>query len=319
MPAVPTLEPEPAPTALSLPTAASSEGADLPADVVVYEGLGAWLDVWDYSPNYASGGVPVVGPEIVDEMAAAGVQTLYLQTVRRDDRSTTLTEDPALLAAFLRRAHDHDMAVVGWYLPTWTGPENEDLDRLVAVLDFDVDGQTFDGIAVDIEGVPAPEQRVDWNQRLVSLTTALRAAAGDRALGAIVLPPVVLEDVNVDYWPGFPWVEIGPHYDAWLPMTYWSFRKPDSPWADSAAYTAANIDRVRSNIGDPDAIVHAIGGIGLNNDPTTSSEPLARVEDLTGFVQAAEATNSAGWSIYDWLTISPEGHQLITDLSQPAE
>jgi len=246
-------------------------------------------------------------------MAAVGVKTLYLQTARRDDRSTALTEDPALLAAFISRAQDHDVAVIGWYLPTWTGPEREDLDRLLAVLDFEFDGLRFDGVAVDIEGVPSPEDRAEWNRRLVSLSTELRAAARDRALGAIVLPPILIEEVNAEYWPGFPWAEIGPLYDAWLPMTYWSFRKPDSPWAAAERYTSDSIERLRMNIDDPDAVVHAIGGIGLSDDLAETTEPIAPVQDLRGFVRAADATDSVGWSIYDWLTISDEGKQAIAE------
>lgn len=293
-----------------------SVALDLAGDLAAYQGLGAWLDVWDYSPTYATDGIAVVGPEVVDEMAAAGVQTLYLQTVRRDDRSTALTEDPSLLAAFISRAHDNDMAVVGWYLPTWTGSEHEDLDRLVAVLDFDVDGHRFDGVAVDIEGVPAPEDRIEWNRRLVALSADLRAAAGERAVGAIVLPPVLIEEVNDEYWPNFPWAQIGPLYDAWLPMAYWSFRKPESPWADAGRYTAESIDRIRSNIGDPEAIVHAIGGIGLDDEGAATTEPIAPVADLAGFVAAADATGAVGWSIYDWLTISSQGRQRMSDLNE---
>ena len=134
-----------------------------------------------------------------------------------------------------------------------------------------------------------------------------------------MLPPVVLEEVNVDYWPGFPWQAIGPLYDAWLPMTYWSFREPSSPWADPALYTTENVNRVRDNIGDPTAVVHAIGGIGLSNELATGSEPIAEVDDIIGFVDAAEATGSAGWSLYDWMTISDQGQQLMTELSQPDE
>lgn len=283
--------------------------------IEVYSGLGAWLDVFDYSPAYGFDGVPAVGPEVVDDMAAAGVTTLYLQTARRDGLSSGLTEDPAVIAAFLKRAHDNDMAVVGWYLPTWTGLRRGDLDRLVAILDFEVDGQRFDGVAVDIEGVPVQAQRRDWNRRLFVLSEDLRAAAGDRAIGAIVLPPVLIEDINDQYWPEFPWREISPFYDVWMPMTYWSFRSSDSPWADPAKYTADSVVRLRENIDDPLAIVHPIGGIGATDDETLGSEPLAAVDDLGSFVFAVDATDSVGWSVYDWMTMSPDGRERMRDLA----
>lgn len=287
----------------------------------IYSGLGAWLDVFDYSPRYSTSGRAATTPDVLDEMAQAGVRTLFLQTARRDDRDggrVGFTEDPQLLAAYIDRAHEHDIAVVGWYLPVWEGPEETDLNHLVAILDFDVDGHQFDGVAVDIEGVPKPDERVEWNRRLVALSTALRVAADERQvdeIGAIVLPPVLLEEVNPAYWPDFPWAQIGPLYDVWLPMAYWSFRQPDSPWADADVYTAESIERLRRNVGDERAVVHAVGGIGLSDGSTVASEPVATVSDLDAFVQASESTEAVGWSIYDWLTISESGHQRMVELN----
>jgi len=307
----------PTPTPLTWPVEVTET---LPSNtaigVAAYEGLGAWLDVWDYSPNYSNTGVPPASPDVIDEMAAAGVRTLYLQTVRRDDRTTALTEDPELLAEFIRRAHDNNIAVIGWYLPTWTGPEQADLDRLVAILDFEHDGQRFDGIAVDIEGKPTVAQRADWNQRLITLSRDLRAAAGDRAIGAIVLPPVLLEEVNDQYWPDFPWAEIEPFYDTWMPMAYWSNRKQSSPWANPERYVGGSIERLRVHLGDPDAIVHAIGGIGLSDGPGSTGEPIAGVDDLAAFEAAIRSTASVGWSIYDWMTISSDGRQQMAALAE---
>src|SRR5215204_7159959 len=82
--------------------------------------------------------------------------------------------------------------------------------------DLDVDGQRFDGVAVDIEwtdSVPDPTLRsrrlVELSERLRSSASAGGAGAGG-ALGAIVPPPVQLEDVNPDLWPAFPWRELAP-------------------------------------------------------------------------------------------------------------
>jgi hypothetical protein len=119
-------------------------------------------------------------------------------------------------------------------------------------------------------------------------------------LGAIPLEPVLIEDVNPRYWPGFPWAEIAPSFDVWLPMAYWTNRRDG--WRDAHTYTAANIDRVRAHIGRPDAPVHALGGIG---DATS-------VQDLQGFRNAATERHVIGGSIYDFrTTAAPHWPELL--------
>jgi len=56
----------------------------------------------------------------------------------------------------------------------------------------------------------------------------LRQALPGRTIGAIVLPPVVLEVVNTNYWPNFPWHGIAPFYDVWQTMGYWTNRTQSS-------------------------------------------------------------------------------------------
>ena len=46
-----------------------------PRTVEAYDGLGTWVDVYDFAPTYTEG-APALTPESVDEMAAAGVRTL---------------------------------------------------------------------------------------------------------------------------------------------------------------------------------------------------------------------------------------------------
>ena len=118
-------------------------------DLSSYEGYGAWVDVFDFSPPYA-GDTPPVGTGDIDAMAATGVRTIYLQGARLDDRTPDGLEDPWLLAEFLATAHAADIDVVGWYLPRWTADE-ADLERLQLLADFEVLGHRFDGVAVDIE------------------------------------------------------------------------------------------------------------------------------------------------------------------------
>jgi hypothetical protein len=297
----------------------SSTVRDAPAaarTVDAYRGLGAWVDAFDYSPPY-TGPNPPVRASTIDEMAAAGVRTLFLQTGRLDTRSPDLLEDRWLLAELLLAAHQRNLRVVGWFLPKW-GDGSADLDHLKAIADFSVLGHRFDGIAVDIE-YNADKNPVDErSRRLVTLSNQLRAYVGrDVALGAIVMPPVLLEVVNTDYWPRFPYRELAPIYDVWLPMSYWSFRTTRSGYKDGYAYNAESTRRLRTNLGRPDALVHGIGGIGADdgvNDDPTPEEPHASITDLEPFVRSLRDTKSIGGSLYDWRTTEPAARTKLRDL-----
>ena len=64
---------------------------------------------------------------------------------------------------------------------------------------------------------------------------------------------------------------MAPSYDAWMTMGYWTNRKPDSGYRDAYRYTRENIDRLRVNLGNPDAIVHPIGGLAAETAPAHST------------------------------------------------
>jgi hypothetical protein len=280
-------------------------GPDLVArDLAPYDGLGTWVDAYDYGPAYQSpGNAPAVTPADLDAMAAAGVRTIYFQANRDDERSPDGWVDEGLVAEFLTGAHEREMAVVAWYLPTFRSVRT-DLGHLQDLLDYEVDGHRFDGVGVDIEfteGVPNPAVR---NQRLLRLSERLDRLAGDDPIGAIVLPPVLIEVINPDYWPGFPWAELEPLYDIWLPMSYWTFRTEESGYHDGATYNQESTVRMRDNLDNDAAIVHGIGGIG---DETTG-------EDLVAFVDSLTATRSVGGSIYDWATLSDANRSLLARL-----
>jgi hypothetical protein len=276
--------------------AAASPASPVPAvrTVDAYAGYGTWVDVYDFLPAMqASGRAPPVTPGDVDDMADQGVRTIYLQAARNDPRTPGRLVDRDLIAEFLARAHERGVRVVGWYLPLF-GDIDRDLTHLEAISTFEAGGHRFDGVAVDIEWTRAVPDAGERSQRLVELSRRLRDAVGDDALGAIVLPPVQLEEVNRDMWPDFPWEDLAPVYDAWLSMGYWTDRRPESGWRDARAYTAENVDRLRANLGDDEAAIHPIGGIG---DAATN-------DDLTQFAEALLDTNAIGGSIYDWATLS---------------
>ncbi|HEY3240921.1 MAG TPA: hypothetical protein VGL92_15235, partial [Acidimicrobiia bacterium] len=267
----PTTAPPPTTTTTATPPTTAPPGARAPVgplpivappitpppvrDLSAYKGLGTWVDAYDFSPEYQPNGAPApVGPGSVDDMARVGVRTLYLQAAKDDVRSPGLLVNPEILGPMLERAHTLGIRVVAWYLPKFYDLDS-DMARLLAMRDFRFEGQGFDGVGLDIEwrkDVPDHAQR---NARLVELSRRLRAAMGGATLSAIPPPPIVMEDVNPNYWPEFPWRELAPLYDVWMPMAYWTFRTQSSGYRDGYRYTAENVTRMRANLGLPRAPV----------------------------------------------------------------
>lgn len=255
-----------------------------------YRGFGAWVDVFDWAPSYQEGGgEPVIRPRDLEIMAASGVETVYLQAAGREFADVV---DPELAADFLVEAHELGMAVVAWYLPRFEDLDAE-LDRLEAIFDFGAGGHRFDGIAVDIEWTDSVEDDDERSDRLVELSEALDDVVDGAPLGAIVLPPLLIEEVNPQFWPDFPWRRLEDVYDVWLPMSYWSFRTEASGLADPVVYTVENNDRLRELLGD-DVPLHVIGGVG---DVATASE-------LRAFAEAVADEDVIGASVYDYRSMT---------------
>ena len=249
-----------------------------------YRGFGMWLDAYDWSDQFSSYD-EAAGIAAIDHMAAEGVETLYIQASRWNSPTDVL--EPARLQALIDRAHEHGIHVVAWYLPTLEDPAF-DFRRIMAIAALDIDGLGIDIEARDVADV------AERNRRLIALSQQLRTALPGKVIGGIVLEPVLMEDVNPNYWPDFPWAEIAPYYDVWLPMSYWTNRK--GHWRGAYDYTAENIIRIRAHVGDPAAPVHTIGGIG---DKTT-------VPDIDQMAQAARDQKVIGGSLYDYRTSRPE-------------
>jgi hypothetical protein len=245
-----------------------------------YTGLGAWVDVYDWT-----GARPTVGVRQIDAMADAGVQTVFLQTSRKG-RADDIQE-PKRLDELIDRAHARHLHVVAWYLPTFEDPA-QDLRRLEAAAALKVDG-----LAVDIEAVNLTDAALR-NQRVVELSQRLRSAIGRRrVLTAVTLSPVHLDVVNPVYWPGYPWAKLADVYDAVLPMAYWTLRRGDLRQAES--YLRDTVERIRTAAGRPDLPVHVIGGLA---EDTTGT-------DLAGMLRAVRAEHAIGGSLYDWASSTP--------------
>ncbi|MEO1062939.1 MAG: hypothetical protein AAFZ07_16125 [Actinomycetota bacterium] len=277
----------------------------VPMSVLPYAGLGAWVDVFDFDPAYQDAGrSPVVTVADLAVMAAAGVETVYLQAARLDERTPGGLAAPDLVAEWLDVAAELELDIVAWYLPTFADVD-ADLERLDLLRRFETArGHRFAGVGVDIEfrrDVPDDATR---SARLVELSSRLAeiGVPGD-AWSAIVLPPTLMEVVNPDFWPGFPWAGIAPHYEVWMPMSYWTGRTEASGFRDGLDYNVDVVRRMRANLADPDAIVHSIGGIG---DEVTEGQ-------IRDFVESLGVTGSIGGSIYDYRTMSAGTWAILRD------
>ena len=77
-------------------------------------------------------------------------------------------------------------------------------------------------------------------------------------------------------------------------MAYWSVRNEESGYKNGYTYVEESVRRMRANLGDPEAPVHPIGGIG---DVITEGE-------LRDYLRALTDTDSLGGSIYDYRTMN---------------
>jgi hypothetical protein len=251
-----------------------------------FTGLGAWLSVFEYVPAFVHQPVPPpVVPDSIDDLAALGARTLYLQAAIDDPRSTGLIVDDGLVGALLRRAHQRGLRVVAWYYPQLADPAR-DTARLDAIVHFRAGADRFDGVALDIESTLVPDV-AERNRRLVSLTQHVRAVARSMPVGAIVYPAALLEVVNPNLWPQFPYRALARSVDVWLPMTYWTYRS--GLYRDAFTYTDDSVRRLRHDLHDAHARVAPVGGLADSS----------AVADYQGFARAERADGAIGRSVFD--------------------
>jgi hypothetical protein len=264
-----------------LPGAARQWNGPDAGRAVVFKGLGAWWDVWDWSPSFTNGSAPF-GLGDVDRLAFSGVQTLYIQTASFRRPDTVL--DEALLRRIIRRAQSHGMRVVGWYLPEFRDTKL-DVTRMSAIA-----GLGVNGLGIDIESTANPDVAAR-TKNLMAEVQFLRLLHPDLAMAAIPVTPVIWEQLNRGWWPGFPYRELSKYMDAWMPMAYWSYRRAGSfpEWGDPYLYTAESVRRLRTLTGRPNLPVHPIGGEGSS---LTGA-------DVDAMARAMADTGAIGGSVYD--------------------
>jgi len=150
-----------------------------PADAALtFRGLGAWVDVYDYS---------ALSPQTaVADLKSHGVRTLYLATARYDSAADILY--PADVAAWLAAAHAAGIRVAGWYVPDYADL-TRDVRRTLAIATYvSPAGQRSDAIGIDIEYMPPGTSPAVWNQAVATHLARVRAGTA-LPVTAIVLPP----------------------------------------------------------------------------------------------------------------------------------
>jgi hypothetical protein len=109
-------------------------------------------------------------------------------------------------------------------------------------------------------------------------------------IAAIVYPAVQLEQLNATLWPQFPYKQVNPYVDAWMPMAYYTYR--DGELRSPVKYIGDSVKILRKRVGDDNVPVHVIGGIA---DLTTTN-------DIVDLRAVARDTDAIGWSLYDYVT-----------------
>jgi hypothetical protein len=261
-----------------------------PSGIQPYEGLGAWIDIFDYAIRDC-----LEPATAVDALVQRGVKTLYLQTSRYKQPQDIVF--PEAVNLFLERAHQRGIRVVGWYVPGF-GDLERDVRRSLAVLNYSTPaGHRFDGFAADIESREEVGTVEAFNAAIVEYSRRLRGSVPPgTVIGAIVVDAKNNERAPAR-WAGFPWGEIAQHYDVVMPMAYWTVTKGPAPACFSREYDAAGyirevVSKTQALMGSPKPM-HVIGGIA---DCTTLAE-------VAGYVTAAGETSSIGGSTYDFATI----------------
>lgn len=245
-------------------------------DVRPFRGLGAWIDLWDYSSLDVA--------DTVAMMDGYGVRTIYIQTGRFNTRRAV---DPAV-GPWLVAAHRAGMDVVGWYLPSYSDM-GLDVRRSTAIASYRYRGHAFDAVGIDIEWKNDVKNPA-WNARVVRHLQRVRAKVDRRVAVAAIVPPPLQMTVAPRRWAGFPWKGIGEHSDVIMLMSYWSYRDCENI-PDHCAYpfTSLNLEETRRLVGDARIPIHTIGGIG---DRITHGE-------VRDFVRGARDGDAFGASLYD--------------------
>ena len=294
--------PQPAPRNSPRPPRQPRPAVTPPAEVALpplrpqlrlFAGLSTWIDIYD---------VELTPAEQIARAAAGGVELIFVQSARH--KSPTDIQDAARLGQVLELAHDRGMQVMVWYVPDFVR-ERRDHRRSQAAIAFQSPrGDRPDAFGFDIE----IEDQTDValrTERLLALSAVLRDWVGpDYPMAAIVLPPLQL-DLRPTWWPDFPYSQLRSYYDAFIPMSYSSYRGTDAK--TTYTWNLNNVAEMRARAGDATLPVHLAGGIA-DNFPQVGE-----------FVRAVRDSGSIGGGLYDLHTTHPDAWAILRALrAQPA-
>jgi hypothetical protein len=265
----------------------SSSDGDGP-DLTPYRGLGTWLDNWDWA-TWRDPDSRQRADKTIATMRQKGVRTLFLATSHHTQPADVVNR--RAVSETIEAAHRRGMKVVVWYQPSLVDPAR-DYRRALAAIQFETaGGEHADSFALDIEARTVRPVSTR-NARLLRLAARLREEVGsDYALGAIVPSPRLL-DLYPNSWRNFPYRRLARIFDVFLPMAYWTFHATTLKAAHD--YARDSVSGIRQLTGDPDVLVHAIGGTARR----------ATSAGMRGFLAAGRECGAAGLSLYDFLTTS---------------
>jgi hypothetical protein len=241
-------------------------------DLSAYEGLGAWIDIYDRGPWAHP-------TKTTKRLRRRGVRTIFLQTSNYGARAGMFR--PARVGSFLKAAHRRHMDVVAWYVPSFSHSKR-DLWRSLRAIRFRSNRERFDGFGLDIEATKVSRISVR-NNRLLRLSNRIRRIAGN----AFPLAAITPDPLASDYWPRFPWGAVARRFDVLVPMGYFSFHA--SGYRKVVGYTTRAIRKVRRATSHVRRPIHLIGGIGGDAGPLSTR----------AFVRAVRRTDLIGASFYD--------------------
>lgn len=255
----------------------SASSATMKPDVVAYRGLGTWIDIYDE--------LPYRRPRlVVADIASRGVKTIYLETANyhrpADPRRKIWA--PAVVATIIEAAHRRGMRVVAWYLPSFVDLDHDFARARAAIAFRTPNGERFDSFALDIESdkVRSLETR---NRRMAALSQRLSDSLPPNYPIAAILP-----EAGAKYWPNFPYEVVARHYDAFLPMAYYTFRT--SGYINVRRWLGNNVREIRLKTGNPAAPIHLIGGISED----------ASAREVEALVDEANYRRVIGAGMYSW-------------------
>jgi hypothetical protein len=268
--------------ALALPAIAPT--ADAAPGHGSYDGLGAWVDIYD-------SGLMSSPVATVENLSERGVRTVYVETSNWQQGTSVVRR--RAIGRMIDAAHARGMALVTWYLPDFRNVRR-DLHRSKAAIKLrSPDGDRPDSFALDIESSAVGDVG-KRNRRLRRLSRKLRRIAGpDYALGAIIPSPRGMRFAP-SYWPGFPYDALDRRYDVFLPMAYSTYHEDDgySGREGVRRYTAQNVNILRREAGE-NVPIQIVGGI---------ANRLSR-DEAEGFADAVLDKRILGGGLYDVATM----------------